>query len=111
MGGERNAVFADEMPPLDFSDDVRRSTLSLNARLLKYTDSEVDDFLVEFCTKQMKDKMAVSRGKGRGGWHTQRCSTESLRKMLQEHIEKGDMVDVMNIAGMILVREQIGYTD
>ncbi len=70
------------------------------------SDVEADHFLVSRCTEQMQAKLALSRAKGRGGWHTPGCSIEHLRTMLKCHLEKGDMVDVLNLAGMILVREQ-----
>jgi hypothetical protein len=67
---------------------------------------EVDVCLVRYCASQMTAKLAISRAKGRGGWHTPGCSDEHLRSLLREHVKKGDMVDVLNIAGMILFREQ-----
>ncbi len=111
MANETDVMFIDEMPTIKLDESVRRMTLGLRTQLMGYTDQEIDDFMVEFASVKMKDKMEQSRNKGRGGWHTPKCSTETLRKMLQEHIEKGDMIDVMNIAGMILVREYIGYID
>ena len=44
-------------------------------------------------------KMAASRAKGRGGWQT--CPVDVLWRMLREHVEKGDPVDVANLAMMI----------
>ncbi|MBU2765963.1 hypothetical protein HAP94_07085 [Acidithiobacillus ferrivorans] len=75
-------------------------------RLDGLSDVEADHFLVSQCSEQMTTKLALSRAKGRGGWHTPGCSIEHLRTMLKGHLEKGDMVDVLNLAGMILVREQ-----
>ena len=68
------------------------------------SDIEADDYLVRTCASAMVDKLAWSRAKGRGGWHTPQCSDDRLRQMLRDHVEKGDMVDVLNLAGMILVR-------
>ncbi len=70
------------------------------------SDVEADNYLVRRCPVHMTAKLALSRAKGRGGWHTPECSDEHLHKMLREHVEKGDMVDVLNIAGMILVRQE-----
>jgi hypothetical protein len=70
------------------------------------SDVEADHFLVSRCAEQMAAKLALSRAKGRGGWHTPGCTTEHLHTLLKGHLEKGDMVDVLNLAGMILVRGQ-----
>lgn len=40
------------------------------------------------------------RTKGRRGWRND-CSFEYLKKCLNEHIKKGDMVDVGNLAMML----------
>ena len=71
------------------------------------SDVEADHYLVRRCAEQMTAKLALSRAKGRSGWHTQDCSDDTLREMLREHLEKGDMVDVLNLAGMILVRQEV----
>lgn len=58
-----------------------------------------DDAAVDRFAAEMKAKMAHSRAKGRGGWET--CPEPYLMEMLREHVEKGDMRDVANIAMMI----------
>lgn len=51
------------------------------------------------------EKMYSSLLKGRGGWwDPARCSPQGLLIQLIEHIEKGDMVDVMNFAMMLWFR-------
>lgn len=74
--------------------------------LTGFTDVEADHYLVRRCAERMPAKLVLSRAKGRGGWHTSECNDEYLHKMLREHVGKGDMVDVLNIAGMILVRQE-----
>jgi hypothetical protein len=65
-----------------------------------------DDRLLFFAEMAMKEKLNVSRRKGKGGWwNKDDCSVDHLKNLLLEHIEKGDMVDVMNFAAMIYVRE------
>ena len=76
------------------------------AALHTMSDVEADAVLVRVCAERMADKLALSRAKGRGGWHTPNCSDEHLLNLLKGHIEKGDMVDVLNLAGMILVRQE-----
>lgn len=80
--------------------------ITLFTPLSGLSDVEADYYLARRCVERMTAKLALSRAKGRGGWHTPECSDEHLHKMLREHVEKGDMVDVLNIAGMILVRQE-----
>lgn len=71
-------------------------------------DMRADYRLVDYARRAMQEKLAVARDKGRGGWwNPEQCDIDELRRMLREHVEKGDMRDVMNIAAMIYVRECI----
>jgi hypothetical protein len=58
----------------------------------------------------MKAKLAKKRAEGRGGWEDKNdCSNAFLTRLLREHIDKGDPVDVGNLAMMIHQRgERIG---
>jgi hypothetical protein len=47
----------------------------------------------------MDAKLAISRAKGRHGWQT--CTVDYLWTLLREHVEKGDPVDIANLAMMI----------
>lgn len=58
-----------------------------------------DDAAVDRFAEMMKRKLAQAREKGRGGW--QFCSESVLLPMLHEHVAKGDMRDVANLAMMI----------
>lgn len=61
-----------------------------------------DDLAVDRFAAAMKEKMALARAKGRGGWNDPaQCSVERLATMLVEHIAKGDPVDVANFAMML----------
>lgn len=69
-------------------------------------DMRADYRLTNYAQQAMCEKLAIARGKGRGGWwNPEECSIDLLRTLLSEHVEKGDMRDVMNIAAMIYVRE------
>lgn len=69
-------------------------------------EESADDRLVKYACMAMREKLKISMERGRGGWwNPDECSIEQLRYMLQEHMEKGDMVDVMNFAAMIYARE------
>lgn len=64
-------------------------------------DTGLERFLIA-----MREKLERKRGEGRKGWNLPKvCSLKSLRKMLNQHIEKGDMVDIANLAMMIWNRE------
>jgi len=53
-----------------------------------------DDEAVDHFAAAMKQKLALARTKGRGGWQT--CGKDDLSRMLREHVEKGDPRDVAN---------------
>ena len=64
-----------------------------------------DDLAVDIFTAAMKQKMAASRMKGRGGWDDpEQCDVAELCIMLVEHVEKGDPVDIANFAMMLYHR-------
>lgn len=69
-----------------------------------------DDLAVDRFAAAMKAKLAKKRAEGRGGWEDKDdCSNAFLSKLLREHIDKGDPVDVGNLAMMIHQRgERIG---
>lgn len=98
-------IFADEMGD---AEERSHSVIPIIPfpMLAELPDLEADQYLVLRCARAMTAKLATSRAKGRGGWHTPECDDNNLRKMLLDHVEKGDMVDVLNIAGMILVRQE-----
>lgn len=54
----------------------------------------------------MLEKLHDKRYEGRGGWHND-CNISDLKRMLKEHIKKGDMIDIANFAMMIWNREQM----
>lgn len=69
------------------------------------TEMLFDEFLLNAAHDGMLQKLKAAREKGRGGWWNQdECSIGYLKELLCEHLAKGDMRDVMNIAAMIHVR-------
>lgn len=71
-----------------------------------YIEETADMRLLDLAQRAMRGKLALARMKGRGGWwNDTECSIEHLRALLREHVEKGDMRDVMNLAAMVFVRE------
>lgn len=68
-------------------------------------ESHPDDIAVNKFSVAMKAKMAASRIKGRGGWDDpEQCDVTDLCRMLVDHVEKGDPVDVGNFAMMLFNR-------
>ncbi|WP_349506844.1 hypothetical protein [Agrobacterium pusense] len=65
-------------------------------------DVHPDDIAVDRFATAMKAKLAKKRGEGRGGWEDKDdCSQLFLTSLLREHVEKGDPVDVGNLAMML----------
>ena len=65
-----------------------------------------DERLVRHAAEAMREKLKLARVRGRGGWwNSDECTIDDLRSLLREHIEKGDMRDVLNLAAMVYVRE------
>lgn len=58
-----------------------------------------DDAAVDAFAAEMKAKLAKKRADGRAGW--QECTSEYLSGLLREHVEKGDPLDVANLAMML----------
>lgn len=66
-----------------------------------------DDLAVDRFAAAMKAKLAKKRDEGRGGWEDKDdCSQLFMSQLLREHVEKGDPVDVGNLAMMLHQREE-----
>ncbi|MBB3411273.1 hypothetical protein FHT87_005226 [Rhizobium sp. BK316] len=88
----------------DYEDEVRLSlaTRPAPAEHVLGGDQHPDDIAVDQFAAAMKAKLAKKREEGRGGWDDpKQCSLSHLGKLLVEHIEKGDPVDICNFAMMI----------
>ena len=79
----------------------------ITAFLNKLEDHNADYMLVQLTSLEMSKKLAKKRTEGRSGWYGAGCDNEYLFELLKDHIDKGDMIDVMNFAAMIYVREQL----
>lgn len=65
-------------------------------------DVHPDDAAVDRFAAAMKMKLAKKRREGRGGWDDEEdCSALWLSSLLREHVEKGDPLDVGNLAMML----------
>ena len=77
------------------------------AFLSKVPDEVADSILVEQATAAMTAKLDKCRKAGAHGWHTPDIETDALLSRLLGAVEAGDMVDVMNYAAMIHVRNEL----
>lgn len=74
----------------------------------RFKDELIDKVAVDIFAQLMKNKLIVSRDKGRHGWwDEEECTVEYLNALLKQQVEKGDMVDIANLAMMIKLRELI----
>lgn len=65
-------------------------------------EADYDNTAVDQFAQAMKDKLAIARDKGRGGWMIpEECTQEHLANLLVEHLSKGDPVDVANFCMML----------
>lgn len=74
------------------------------------TDGDIsfDGYGVLFFAEEMRHKLDIKRRHGRGGWFTPECKIEDLKRMLIDHIDKGDFVDVANFCMMIECKKAMG---
>ncbi|WP_050593827.1 hypothetical protein [Mesorhizobium sp. LSHC414A00] len=64
-----------------------------------------DDAAVDRFAAAMKAKLSKKRLEGRGGWHSPvTCTAQILSDLLRAHVDKGDPVDVGNLAMMLQQR-------
>lgn len=71
------------------------------------TPTIADDLLVEFAQREMWIRLNEQREKGFHGWNTTQCKNADLKARLIKNVSTGDWVDVMNLAAMLLAREQL----
>jgi hypothetical protein len=78
----------------------------LEEKVKSWSGPHPDDLAVDKFAAMMKDKLKKSREKGRSGWDDpEQCEVSYLAKLLIDHVEKGDPVDIANIAMMLALRE------
>lgn len=89
----------------DYAD---KTTAALSALSLPEQEpAHPDDSAVDRFAAAMKEKLAKKRAEGRGGWDRKdECTAEFLSQLLREHVQKGDPVDVGNLAMMLHQRAE-----
>ena len=61
-----------------------------------------DDLAVNRFAEAMKKKLSKKRKEGRSGWDDpEQCSIDFLIRLLHDHYQKGDVVDIANICMML----------
>lgn len=68
---------------------------------------DADGTLVEFTAHEMRQRLREQREKGFSGWNTPQCTNDNLMHRLVKNLEKGDLIDVINLAAMLLARQQL----
>lgn len=105
---ETNEVDAVVMPMIEFVKQAMPQVVSICKDHPSHADSYADAQLCHYASAAMKEKLRGKRGAGRGRWWDKETITlDQLRALLIEHVEKGDMVDVMNLAAMVYAREAL----
>lgn len=77
------------------------------AFVLRQSNEKADSILVDIVYHEMTKRLAEKRQAGRGGWFGPNCTNKELLAMLQRNLQKGDMIDVINLAAMIYARAQL----
>lgn len=76
-----------------------------NEMIIHDAAAHLDDQVVDKLAAALKQKLAKSRAKGRGGWHDRdKCPPGRLQEMMAHHIGKGDPLDVAAFAMMLWYR-------
>lgn len=72
-------------------------------------DQHPDDEAVHAFACQMKDKLAIARSKGRGGWdNPDVCGAEDLARMLLSHLTKRNQGNYLDVANFCMMLHQRG---
>ena len=81
----------------------------LGSKILPTANNQsADIMLVSIASIAMTEKLKKKRGEGKRDWHTSPLINDDLLSELRKHVDKGDMVDVMNFAAMIYARQATG---
>ncbi len=106
---EAKALLQESLPALEQGATAFKAIRPIRAKVRDYLaspgcadvepDFKSDQNAVYIFPKLMLHKLAKKAAEGRSGW--QECSQARLTRMLREHVEKGDPVDVANFCMML----------
>lgn len=93
---------APEFTPACFPDLALKHVLKQRDAARRVQPKHPDDRAVDRFAAAMKAKLAEKRNEGRGGWEDKTaCTAEFLSELLRGHVDKGDPLDVGNLAMML----------
>lgn len=75
--------------------------------ILRMPDEKADGLLVDVVSHEMRKRLREKREDGKAGWFGPIFNNAYLKRLLAEHINDNDMIDVINIAAMIMVRKKL----
>lgn len=75
--------------------------------ITRLPDQNADKLLVEFAAHEMRERLNSQSESGFHGWHGPNCTNEDLIERLKKNLEKGDLIDVLNLAAMALARQHL----
>lgn len=87
---------------LELREDTDKNMIM--AFLIGCPAEKADHILVERTAYHMRDRLKAQREKGFHGWNTPQCSNEDLLRRLKGNLDRGELLDVINLAAMILAR-------
>jgi hypothetical protein len=88
-----------------FEDALHEAKAALSHPAPDVPEQHSDDVAVDRFAAALKAKLAKKRRDGRGGWDDpEQCSAAFLSKLMREHVEKGDPLDVGAFAMMLQQR-------
>ena len=78
-----------------------------------WTEQAIDEWAVDQMAERMKVKLQKKRGDGRYGWHVTGgpspgsgfCYDEDFIEMIEDHVKRGNWVDVANLAMFMELRD------
>lgn len=74
--------------------------MNINELSKSMTAAELDNHAVDQLANLMKQKLAKKREQGYNGWPN--CDPNHLSRLLRDHVEKGDPVDVANFCAFLV---------
>lgn len=66
--------------------------------------STADSILVDFTVYEMRKSLEAS---GKSGWHGPNCTSEELLSRALKNLEKGALIDTINLCAMVLARREL----
>jgi hypothetical protein len=94
------------MPPYDYRDGHPKESHSAQQIRGNKTEADFDNAAITSFASAMSNKMSQTKAQGRTGW--QEIQNYRLWEMLYDCVQKGDPVDVANLAMMIHQNTQAG---